>query len=485
MIPPPPASADSEFGGLSSPNGGLSVSRGSSETPTASQAQVANDVRRQMPQLKEELARLVAIPSVSAGGFPEHTHGPLLESHEALVGLLRDAGVENLGTLELPDTAPVVTGEIPAPDDAPTVLLYGHYDVVPAGDESKWESPPFEATEREGAIYGRGTADSKSNILVHVGALRAWDGNPPVGIKLLIEGQEEVGSPLEVPATLEPFRADAMLIADGGNIRPGVPSLTVALRGDAVVTVEVRTLASAKHSGQFGGAAPDALIALLHALASLHDESGDVAVGDLRRDRWPGISWTDDEFRQLAEIEPGMPFVGSGALADRVWSGAAITVTGIDVPSVDEAVNAVQPYARAKLNVRVHPEQSAAEAQEAVIRHLEAARPFGISLQATAGPTGDGFAAGTSGRAYEAAFAALGAAWNSEPQLIATGGAIPLVKALSEAAPEAEILLFGTTDGFANIHGPNERVLVDEFEKAVLAEALFFDEYATRVAGSR
>jgi cysteinylglycine-S-conjugate dipeptidase len=438
-----------------------------------------------MPRLKEDLARLVAIPSVSAAGFPEDTRPSLHAANELIRGLLGEAGVEELGTLELPDTAPIVTGEIPAPDRAPTVLLYGHYDVVPAGDEAKWESPPFEATERQGSIYGRGTADSKSNILVHVGALRAWAGKPPVGIKILIEGQEEVGSPLEDPTNLGSFGADAMLIADGGSIRPGVPSLTVALRGDAVVIVEARTLAGPKHSGQFGGAAPDALVALLHGLASLHDEHGNVAVEGLRRDEWRGISWTDEEFGALAEVEPGLPFFGTGGLADKVWSGPAITVTGIDVTSVDDAVNAVQPYARAKLNVRVHPEQSAEEAQAAVIRHLERARPFCVPLRVQGGATGDGFAAATSGPAYAAASAAFAEAWGSEPKHIGTGGAIPLVKALSVAAPDAEILLYGTTDGFANIHAPNERLLVDEFEKAVLAETLFFGEYANRAKESR
>jgi cysteinylglycine-S-conjugate dipeptidase len=456
----------------------------SSGTPIVTHGEMAATVRGLMPRLKTELAELVALPSISAPGYPEPRQ-PLLDTHDLVVTLLREAGVAELGSLELPDTAPVITGELPAPDGAPTVLLYGHYDVVPAGDESKWGSSPFEATERDGAIYGRGTADSKSNILVHVGALRAWKGKPPVGIKILIEGQEEVGSPLETPSELGRFSADALLVADGGNIRPGVPSLTVGLRGDAVVTVEVRTLASAKHSGQFGGAAPDALITLLHGLASLHDDRGDVAVEGLLRQEWKGEAWTEDEFRRLAEIEPGLPFLGSGPLADRVWSGAAITVTGIDVPSVDEAMNAVSPYARAKLNVRVGPQQDAAEAQAAVIRHLESVRPFDIPLRAEAGETGNGFAAATDGPAYGAAFAAFAAAWGSEPQLIATGGSIPLVKALSEAAPEAEILLFGTTDGFANIHGPNERVLVDEFEKTVLAEALFFQEYAERAGGAR
>ena len=445
----------------------------------AGRQRFAQLVESSMAELKADLARLVAIPSVSAPGFPEETHGALLEMHEAVAGLFRAAGLD-VGTFELPGTAPIVTGEVPAPDGAPTVLLYSHYDVVPAGDESAWDSPPYEATARDGAIYGRGTADTKSNILVHVGALGAWEGKPPVGVKLLIEGQEEVGSPLEDPAKLERFAADALLIADGGNIRPGEPSLTVSIRGDAALTVEVRTLAGPRHSGQYGGAAPDALLALLHALASLHDEHGNVAVPGLRRDEWTGVTDTDEEFRELAEVEPGVPLIGTGGLAERIWTGPAITVTGIDVPSVDDAVNAVSAHARARLNVRVHPEQPAAEAQAAVVRHLGAQRPFGIALDVQAGDTGDGFRGKTSGPAWEAMVSAMQSAWGGEAVQIATGGAIPLVKALSEAAPDATVLLFGTTDKFANIHGPNERVLVDEFEKAVLAETLFFEELATR-----
>ena len=212
-----------------------------------------------------------------------------------------------LEPLELPDTAPVIMGEIPAPDGAPTVLLYGHYDVVPAGDESKWESPPFEATERDGAIYGRGAADSKSNILVHVGALRAWDGKPPVGIKLVIEGQEEVGSAFSTfpPTRPELFAADAMVIADMGSVRPGVPTLTVALRGMAGVIVEARTLAGPEAQRPVRRRRADALLALLRALATLHDENGDVAVPGLRREEWTGASYSDDEFRELAEVAAG------------------------------------------------------------------------------------------------------------------------------------------------------------------------------------
>ena len=450
-------------------------------------ADLAATVASLMPQLRQDLAQLVAIPSLSEFGFPEHTRPALLEAHQAIVELLRDAGVESLTSLELPGTAPVITGEIAGPQGAPTVLLYGHYDVVPAGDELLWTSPPFEAVERDGAIYGRGAADSKANILVHVGALRAWNGRPPVGVKVLIEGQEEVGSPLEDGYPTEnpaPFAADAILVADGGSIRAGQPSLTVSLRGDARITVEVRTLASNKHAGQYGGAAPDALVVLLRALASLWDANGDVAVGGLRREEWKGESYTDEEFRALAEIGEGMPIVGTGNIGSKIWSGPGITVLGIDCPAVDGAPASVQSHARAVLNVRVHPEQPAAEAQAAVISHLEAQRPFGVPLQLTAGATGDGFRARSSGPAWDAMEAAMSAAWGAETVEIATGGAIPLVKAMSEGVPDAALFVFGATDSFANIHGPDERLLVDEWEQAILAEALFFEELAKRWKGN-
>jgi acetylornithine deacetylase/succinyl-diaminopimelate desuccinylase-like protein len=431
-----------------------------------------------MPTLRADLDELVRIPSISVPGI---VNASLLEAFELTSRLFAGAGVE-VGRLDLPDTAPIVTGHIPAPPGAPTVLLYSHYDVVPAGDESLWDSPPFEPTERDGALFGRGAADTKSNVVALVGALRAWDGRPPVGIKLLIEGYEEIGSGAlpSYPATdPELFRADALVIADMGSIEPGTPTLTTALRGIADVTLEVRTLESGKHSGQFGGAAPDALIALLHALASLQDERGDVAVAGLSRNEWDGPTQAEEQFRKLGTVLDGVPLIGSGGLGSRIWSGPAITVIGIDVPSVNGAVNAVSPYARAVINVRVHPEQDAAEAQNAVIEHLRGQRPFGIAIDVQPGPTGNGFAARTTGPAYDAARAAWAEAFGAEDVLLAgSGGSIPIVSALAGALPDAEALLVGTTDGYANIHAPNERLLLSEFEHAVVAEADFLGRYA-------
>jgi len=442
---------------------------------------LAERVRGLMPALTQDLKDLISIPSVSLTGYPEPTHAALKDAHEAVVTLFREAGVERFDTIELPDTAPVVFGEIAAPEGAPTVLLYSHYDVVPAGDESLWETPPFEPIEKDGAIFGRGAADTKSNIVALAGALRAWDGRPPVGIKIVIEGLEEVGGgafTMYPQTDPERFAADVMLIGDMGNVRPGVPTLTVALRGMANVMIEVRTLGSAKHSGQYGGAAPDALLALMRGIASLHDDRGDVAVEGLRREEWTGGGPSEDEFRGLAEAANGMPLFGTGTLGSRVWSGPAITVIGIDVPSVEESLNAVSPYARAKLNVRVHPEQDPEEAQDAVVRHLRAAMPFGIALQVQGLETGFGYAARTDSPSAEAAKAAWSAAWGAETVFAGAGGSIPLVRSLHEASPAAEILLVGTADGYANIHGPNERVLLDEFEKATLAEADLFGRLA-------
>ncbi|MET8474718.1 M20/M25/M40 family metallo-hydrolase [Streptomyces sp. NPDC006422] len=442
-------------------------------------------VDRLMDGLRSDLERLAAIPSVA---FPGHPPEPVREAHDLLVGLLRDAGVEHVETLELPGTAPVIFGEIPPPTpDAPTVLLYSHYDVQPPGDESLWKSPPFTPTEIEGGLRARGIADDKSNVIAHLGMLRAFGGRPPVGVKIVFEGQEEYGSPFDEYPPTDPdrFACDAMVIADLGNIRPGTPTLTTGLRGAAEVTVEVRTLEEARHSGEFGGAAPDALLVLLKALATLHDVHGDVAVEGLRRDEWTGTSYTEEEFRELAGIEPGLPLLGSGTLGERLWSGPAITVIGLDAPSVAGAASAVVPHARAKLNLRFHPQQDPREAQDHLVRHLRSLRPFGVALTVTPGDTGPGYEARTDGPAYRAARAALKEAWGTDASYVATGGSIPLVNGLAQAAPNAEVLLFGAQDNLCNLHAPNERVLFSELHATVVAMCAFVRAYAADFRSGR
>ncbi|MFJ5845146.1 M20/M25/M40 family metallo-hydrolase [Streptomyces sp. NPDC092903] len=431
-----------------------------------------------MDGLTADLERLTAIPSVAFPGFPAE---PVRQAHDLLVDLLRGAGVERIERLDLPGTAPVIVAEVPPPTpDAPTVLLYGHYDVQPPGDESLWLSPPFEPTPVAGGLRARGIADDKSNLIVHLGVLRAYGGRPPTGLRIVLEGQEEYGSAFDDYPPTDParFACDAMVIADMGNLRPGSPTLTTGLRGAAELVVEVRTLDEPRHSGEFGGAAPDALLALVKALATLHDVHGDVAVEGLRREEWTGTTYTQEEFRALAGVRDGMPLIGSGSLGERLWSGPAVTVIGIDAPSVDHAASAVVPYARAKLNLRFHPEQDPEEALGLLVTHLEALRPFGIPLTVTPGDTGPGFEPATGGPAYRAAWTALREGWGTEPAFVASGGSIPLVNGLARAVPGAEILLFGAQDSMCNLHAPNERVLFSELRSAVIAEAAFLREYA-------
>lgn len=436
-----------------------------------------------MDGLTADLERLTAIPSVAFPGFPAE---PVRQAHDLLVDLLRGAGVERIERLDLPDTAPVVVAEVPPPTpDAPTVLLYGHYDVQPPGDESLWLSPPFEPTPVAGGLRARGIADDKSNLIVHLGVLRAYGGRPPTGLKIVLEGQEEYGSAFDdyPPADPARFACDAMVIADMGNLRPGSPTLTTGLRGAAELVVEVRTLDEPRHSGEFGGAAPDALLALVNALATLHDVYGDVAVEGLRREEWSGTAYTEEEFRTLAGVRDGVPLTGSGSLGERLWSGPAVTVIGIDAPGVDEAASAVVPYARAKLNLRFHPRQDPEEALGLLVTHLEALRPFGIPLTVIPGDTGPGFEPATGGPAYRAAWTALREGWGAEPAFVASGGSIPLVNGLARAVPDAEILLFGAQDSMCNLHAPNERVLFSELRSAVIAEAAFLREYAAAHLG--
>jgi acetylornithine deacetylase/succinyl-diaminopimelate desuccinylase-like protein len=448
---------------------------GSAEAP----AHVVQKVEALLPGLIGDLKQLSAIPSIAFPGFPPEN---VIEAHDFVVGLLADVGVEKISSIDLPDTSPIIFAEVDGPPVAPTVLLYAHYDVQPPGDESLWAHEPFEPVEMDGVLYARGVADDKSNLMAHIGMLRYFDGKPPVNLKIVFEGQEEYGSPFDYypPSDPERFACDAMVIADMGNIRPGVPTFTTALRGDAEVVVEVRTLPEPKHSGEYGGPAPDALITLIHALSTLHDEQGNPAVEGLLRDSWAGATPIDEpRFREMAGLPPDSPLLGEGTIADRLWSGPALTVVGLDAPATEGAVLAVVPHAKALINIRVHPLQRAKDAQQAVVDHFRAIRPFGIELTAEPVEAGDGFQTTTDGFAYAAAREALREAWGVEPIEIGSGGAIPLVSGLQEAVPGAEILLFGAEDMLCNLHAPNERLVIDEFRRTVIAMVRFMETFAS------
>ena len=426
-----------------------------------------------MPGSKEALERLVAIPSVAFAAYPRE---PVERAAQMAAELLRAAGMPEVRFVEVPPDPPAVYAARPAALGAPTVLLYAHYDVQPAGLEERWESPPYESSVRGGRLYGRGSADDKAGIVAHLGALRALGSDSPVGLKVLLDGAEETGSlGLEayIPAHPDLVAADAVIVCDLGNVAVGKPTLTTSLRGIATLDVTIESLAAPVHSGSYGGAVPDALVALIRLLATLHDERGRSAVAGLSALPYRGTSPTEDELRADAGVLPGVDLVGDGPLGERLFTGPAINVIGMDVPDVDSATNAVIAKARARVSVRVAPSQDPAEAGAAVARHLQARVPWHVQATIVLEETGHGYLAEAGGRGHHLARWALAEASGLTITEIGEGGSIPLVAAFHAAAPEADLILLGVADPSSHIHAPNESVDLDELERCTLAEALF------------
>jgi cysteinylglycine-S-conjugate dipeptidase len=426
------------------------------------------------PDMVEVLANLVRIPSVSTpAAGPDGVH----RSAEAVAERFRQAGVGDVRLLELEGAHPAVYGERPGPEGAPTVLLYAHHDVQPTGPLEEWETGPFEPFERDGRLYGRGASDDKAGIVMHLGALLAHADDLPVGVKLLIEGEEEVGS-ANLPAFLDAYHdllsADVIVIGDGGNWRVGQPALITSLRGLVGCTVEVRTAANAVHSGLYGGAIPDALTALARLLATLHDEEGNVAIPGLVTGPAEPLDLTEDEVRAAVGTVAGLELIGTGSLTERMWMRPAVSVLAIDAPRTDEAINQLVPVARAKVSMRIAPGQDVAEAMHALRTHLVEHAPWGVEVTIISTEAGDAFSLDTTGPAYDAWREAMTEAWGRPVVEMGVGGSIPFVAAFAERYPDAPILITGCGDPTSAIHAPNESQDLDDVKKSILAEAIAF-----------
>ncbi|MFH8931132.1 dipeptidase [Streptomyces pristinaespiralis] len=444
---------------------------------------IAETVASLLPRAKAELAELVAFQSVAdPAQFPKSE----CEAAAAWVaGALTAEGFTDVAVLDTPDGTQSVYGFLPGPAGAPTVLLYAHYDVQPPLDEAAWISPPFELTERDGRWYGRGTADCKGGFIMHLLALRALkaNGGVPVGIKMIVEGSEEQGTGgLEQYAEAHPelLAADAVVIGDTGNFRVGLPTVTASLRGMTLLRVQIDTLGGNLHSGQFGGAAPDALAALIRVLDSLRDEDGSTTVDGLAADAtWDGLAYPEDDFRRDAKVLDGVGLIGDGTVADRIWARPAVTVLGIDCPPVVGATPSVQASARALISLRVPPGQDAAEANKLLAAHLEAHTPWGARVAVEQIGQGQAFRADVTSPAYASMAEAMKVAYPGEKmQAAGMGGSIPLCNTLAALYPQAEILLIGLSEPEAQIHAVNESVSPSELERMSVTEALFLVNYA-------
>ncbi|WP_432250403.1 dipeptidase [Streptomyces sanyensis] len=444
---------------------------------------IAESVASLMPRARAELAELVAFESVA-----DEAVAPRSECEAAarwVADALRAEDFREVALLDTPDGSQSVYGVLPGPAGAPTVLLYAHYDVQPKLNEAAWLSPPFELTERDGRWYGRGAADCKGGFIMHLLALRALkaNGGVPVTVKVIVEGSEEQGTGgLERYAEAHPelLAADAIVIGDTGNFRVGLPTVTATLRGMTMIRVQVDTLEGNLHSGQFGGAAPDALAALIRVLDSLRDEHGSTVVDGLpARAEWEGLQYPEEDFRRDARVLDGVALPGSGTVADRIWARPAVTVVGIDCQPVAGATPSVPATARAQISLRVPPGQDAAEATELLYAHIEKHTPWNARVTMEQVGQGQAFQADVTSPAYTSMAEAMRVAYpGEEMQSSGMGGSIPLCSTLAALYPQAEILLIGLSEPEAQIHAVNESVSPEELERLSVAEALFLGNYA-------
>lgn len=443
-------------------------------TERALRERIASD----MPRTIDELERLVRIPSM---GYPDYDPAAVRASAEATRDILEDAGVDNARLLELDGGHPAVFGELPGPEGAPTVLLYAHHDVQPEGPIDQWDTPPFEPVVKDGRMYGRGAADDKSGIVVHAAAIRALlaDGGAPVTIKVVIEGEEECSTahlPDLVQGHADLLRADVAVIADGGNYRTGVPTLNSSIRGVTDIVVQVRVLPHAQHSGSYGGPIPDAITALARMIASLHDDTGDVAIEGLKRFAWEGTQIPEDEFRDESGVLESVEMIGSGTIADRVFASPAVAVLGVDAPAIAGSSNQIVPVARARVSLRLAPGDDPGAARQALVEHLRNHAPWGVEVtfEGTSGfEAGHGHLVDTSSPTSRAAMDALAHAFGRDAIEVGSGGSIPLVPMLTETFPGIEVLIWGAMDERSFIHSVNESVDLSEIERITLAETLF------------
>lgn len=451
--------------------------------PSESDAAVLEAVATGIPSALSDLGSLVRIPGMA---WPAFDQTQLERSADAVATLARGTGVfDEVRVLraDIPGTdeqgQPAVLATRAARNGKPTILLYAHHDVQPPGDDALWETPPFEPTVRDGRLYGRGAADDKAGIMAHIGAIRAvadvLGDDLDLGIAMFVEGEEEYGSrsfAQFLSDNKDALRADAIVVADSGNWDSVTPGLTVSLRGNARFTLKVRTLDHASHSGMFGGAVPDAMMATVRLLATLWNEDGSVAVDGMTARDAETPEYTEDTLRDEAGLLPGTTPIGDGTILSRIWNKPSITVIGIDATSVAAASNTLLPEVTVVISARVAPGQSGQDAYEALERHLRAHAPFGAELTFSDVDLGNPFLVDASGWAVALTREAMRDGYGVPPVDLGVGGSIPFIADLVREFPQAQILVTGVEDPHSRAHSPNESLHLDTFRHAVATEAL-------------
>ena len=444
-------------------------------------------ISRELSRFQEELFDFLRIPSVSARS--EHA-GDVRRAAEWLATRMAEAGLE----AEVLDTPghPVVLGEWRgAGPEAPTILVYGHYDVQPSDPDDLWESPPFEPTVRDGRIYARGSADDKGQLYQHVKAIEARlaaVGALGVNVVVLAEGEEEVGSEHLVPFVREHrgrLAADAVIVSDSAMFAPGLPSLLFSLRGLAYFEVHVQAASGDLHSGAYGGAVANPANALARLIASLHDEDGRIAIDgfydDVRdweasiRDGIRALPFEDEAFRQGVGSPQLVGERGYGTL-ERLWIRPTCDVNGLLSGYTEEGAKTVLPArAMAKVSFRLVPDQDPARVGELFRAHVAAHTPPGVEIRVSELHGGRPWRGRAGGAVFQAAERALERAFGTAPVHVGEGGSIPIVVEFEEILGAPAVLVGFALPG-ANMHAPNEWFPLENFEKGIRTLAYLFEE---------
>ena len=434
------------------------------------------------PEALEKLSGLVAIPGIAWDAFDA---SQLEKSAEAVAGLLREAevfdSVEILrsATPQGPMGAPAVVATRAARNSKPTILLYAHHDVQPPGADELWESEPFKTQVRNGRMYGRGAADDKAGVISHIYSVRALreltNNDFDLGLVVFVEGEEEAGSPsfanflVEHKAKLE---SDVIIVADSGNWTTEVPAITTTLRGLVSLEFEVRTLDHAVHSGMYGGAVPDAMLALTKILGSMWDEKGSVSISGLKSTDSVDLAYSEQDLRTDSGLFPSTLPIGEGGILGRLWTKPALTLIGLDYPSVAVSSNTLIPSVRAKLSLRIAPGEEPKEALEALKSHILSNNTLGAQIDFGAVELGRPFSLGESGWAKDLATRALKLAYGFESVDIGIGGSIPFIADLEAVFPGVQVLVTGVEDPDSRAHSPNESLHIETLRKAIVAQTL-------------
>ncbi|MDD1673010.1 MAG: M20/M25/M40 family metallo-hydrolase [Methanomicrobiales archaeon] len=436
--------------------------------------QIRINVRNMVPEVVHDLKELIRYPSIAFPGYPPD---PVHRMARATVELLRRYGLSTAYAIDIPGGYPLVYGEFPAPPNSPTVLMYAHYDVQPAKKDG-WEGDPFTPYKKAGRLYGRGAADDKSGIIMNAATIRCFEGRPPVGVKLVIEGEEETTSHLHgfIPEHPDFFQCDLCIVTDNGNLTVGDPVLTTTLRGEVSCRITVTTLDHPVHSGSFGGPTPDAFMALLRILSTLQDQKGNVALAGLASSQWEGSDFPEELFRDITCIHEGVDLIGSGPLSSRLWSKPSISVIGIDAPTIQEASNILIPKAAAAVSMRISPGADPDHEVQLLMDHLRKVAPWHVLVDVRRISASPGFICPTDGPGYILAKQAMERAFGKPVSEIGAGGSIPLLKILKRTVPKAEFILWGSEDlALSRIHGTNESVDIGEIERMILAQCLLLN----------